>query len=370
MYASLDALQGWTGPLAFTARADDTLVRTDSQHYRAATSALAILGRNFAARHALLFPPEDDAVVSDVTPTTDWVLFLRRTRKECEGGPGVAPPGAGPVRVWVRAEPDEAAADALAERLQAGDWPPVAEWEKAEVVFAPDRTDLLTPEVTWQARYKAAAGGERVRYAAYAAETPTRAALVGVGRVDALLDTLPPVATRDAGLEPDLDIDPPAAYLAERTEGSAFLVTYADVETAEPVLAVAAPTSTAGTKELRTAIDDGDRAKVTEAVTSGFHRFDDLAASQTDLSELRDKELPLVFPEPPAGTVRAVLWLSEDLPETAQTALVTLAGKVVDAAKPVLAPTGGLAAPKRVKVAPPEGLRDAALFFVVDPVIG
>jgi hypothetical protein len=370
VYAALAGLTDWQALLAFTARADDTLARTRGQHYQAATAALAVLAtdthpddpRYVADRHALLFPPEDDAVVSEVTPTTEWVLFRRRTRKECEGGPGVGPPGAGPVTVWVREEQNAEAADALVQKLKADDWPPVEEWNQAEVVFAPDRTDLLTPEVTWRARYQDAGGGPHVRYAAYAADTPTQANIVGPDRVEALLDTLPPVATRDSGVEADLDVDPPEAYLPQRTEGSTFLVTYADVETPEPVLAVVAVDRNAATGAVQTAIDHGDAAVVANALTT-FVRPGEVTPQDQDLDSVVN-ELRVAFPTPPVAGARAMLWIRPGLSIDDRDALVVLAGRMATAAAPVMG-SADIAVPPPIEVVPPAGLPDATLFLVV-----
>ena len=369
VFAALADLDDWLSPLAFTARADDTLARLRGPYYQAATAALAVLAtdthpddpRYVADRRALLFPPEDDAVVSEVTAQQDWVLFRRRMRKECEGGPGVPPPGAVPVTAWVREEADEGAAKEVAAKLAAGDWPPTTAWGQTEVVFEPDRRDLLTPPLTWQKRYQDAGGGPHVHFAAYAAATPTLAATVGVDRVDALLDVLPPAATPDANANTGAVVAP-GPYLLPHTDGSAFLVTYAATEPVVRVLAVVALDRNR-TTAVKAAIEQGDAAVVANALPT-FVRPGELTPQDPDLAGIVT-ELRKAFPTPPSTAVTAVLWVRPGLPTADRDALVALAGQMATAAEPVMVPTpAGIQVPPPLEVAPPVGLPDATLFLI------
>jgi hypothetical protein len=365
VFAALDELTQlarWRTLGALVARADPEVARPTDQHHEAAVSALIVLGAKthpdelgyVADRNRQLFPPEDTAVTSEVRPSTDWVLFRRRTFRECEGG-SVSPPKVSPVTVWIRTEVGADQATEVAGGVAQGQWPDDG-WRRADVVFDPDEDTLLTPPQTWRERYRAAQGGPHIRLAVYAGTPDSPAALHVPGRLDALLAATAPAAVADVGATVGFAVDPPELILAG-TEGSIFLVTYTIPDTPGPQLAVVGAEDA---NALFTALEGADVRSVTDA-SRGFARFGEFRAQDTDRDALQRALGGQLPPNPSSG--RAVLWLDPSLPKADQVALTTLAEQARSVAEAVITPIA-LPLVATVTAAPPTGMPRAALFLL------
>jgi hypothetical protein len=229
-----------------TATQDSSVLRTGNVYHDTAASALAMLAAahpddpQYAERAYRELFPSGDTTTATVQAHRDWVLFRRRDRKDCEGAPVTANPG-DTVTVQVLAAKDAAEAATAVDAVLSGtgkDWP--TGWTATEVVFDGGTTTLLTPAPTWQQRYLDAGGADAVALAGYAAAAGSLGALVGVGRLNALLAALAPDVTLDPGA-PTAPVNPPDQLQpATGTDGTAFLVTHPPAPTPVPLLAVRA----------------------------------------------------------------------------------------------------------------------------------
>jgi hypothetical protein len=230
---------------ALTAVQDAGIGRAGNTYHDSAASALALLAAahtdpEYAEReYQRLFPP-DDRSAATVQARRDWVLFRRRRREDREGDP-VTPVALDSVTVQVlRVEGIEEAKRVVDVLLgsAAGDWP--SGWKATDVVYLGGTTTMLTPAASWQQRYRACDGADAVAFAGYAPASGSLGALVGTGRLRALLGALPPGVTPDPGL-PTVPVVPPAGLQpAPGTDGSAFLVSYLPGPVPVPTLAVRA----------------------------------------------------------------------------------------------------------------------------------
>ena len=174
-----------------------------------------------------LFPPVQ-ALPSRVRPTTDWVLFRRRRREDCEGTVEPTQPGTSNVAAWVaRAKDIDDAKRMTGELFDSGganlSWQPP---NGVFLEFEAGAPTLLTTPSAWQNRYDAAGGGKVVYSAGYASASGASGTPAGVGRAQALIDASAPAATLDPDGRVDLVGTPPANQMLGGTDGSIFLITY------------------------------------------------------------------------------------------------------------------------------------------------
>jgi hypothetical protein len=219
---------------AVDAAQDAAVNQSGDPHREAAIAALEILSALYPKDvtyvedgYGELFPATT-ALPSHVRPTTDWVLFRRRRREDCEGT--VELPQAAPSKVaaWIaRAETVDQAISWTAELFDSGGvklpWKAVS---GDALEFEAGAATLLTAPSVWRDQYQQANGGESVHSAGYAPTPGGSDVPVGVGRTQALLDATAPVATLDSDGRVDLVGVPPASQMLAGTDGSIFLITY------------------------------------------------------------------------------------------------------------------------------------------------
>lgn len=219
---------------AVDAAQDAAISRFGDPHREAAIAALEILSALYPEDvtyvedgYGGLFPATT-ALPSYVRPTTDWVLFRRRRREQCEGIAELPPAAPGKVTAWLaRAETVDQAKSWTAELFDSGGgripWKAVS---ADALEFQAGAATLLTAPSVWRDQYQQADGGESVHSAGYAATPGGSDVPVGVGRTRALLDATGPVATLDPDGRVDLVGVPPASQMLAGTDGSIFLITY------------------------------------------------------------------------------------------------------------------------------------------------
>ena len=219
---------------AVDATQDAAISQFGDPHREAAIAALEILSALYPDdvtyvedAYGGLFPATT-ALPSNVRPTTDWVLFRRRRREDCEGI--VELPAATPSKVaaWLaRAETVDQAISWTTDLFDSGGgrlpWKAVS---GDALEFDAGATTLLTAPSVWRDQYQQADGGDSVRSAGYAATPGGSDVPVGVGRTTALLDATAPVAMLDPDGRVDLVGVPPASQMLSGTDGSIFLITY------------------------------------------------------------------------------------------------------------------------------------------------
>jgi hypothetical protein len=228
------ALAAYEAIAAFDANQEASINQPGDLHREAAISALQILSglypqdATYVERgYSELFPPAP-ALPSRVRPTTDWVLFRRRRREDCEGTIEPTQPGTSQVAAWVaRAESIDDAKRMTGELFDSGG--ANIPWQPPNGVFLEfegGTATLLTTPSAWQGRYDAAGGGNVVYSAGYASAPGAADASPGVGRAQALVDASAPAATLDPSGRLDLVGTPPANEMLAGTDGSIFLITY------------------------------------------------------------------------------------------------------------------------------------------------
>jgi len=219
---------------AMDAAQEASINQPGDPHREAAISALQLLSGLYPndpmyVEHGYgeLFPPPP-ALPSRVRPITDWVLFRRRRREDCEGTVEPTQPGTSKVAAWVaRAKDVDDAKRMTGVLFDSGD--SNITWQPPDGVFLEfegGAATLLTTPSAWQSRYDAAGWGKVVYSAGYASAVGASGAPVGVGRAQALVDACAPVATLDPNGRVDLVGTPPANQMLGGTDGSIFLITY------------------------------------------------------------------------------------------------------------------------------------------------
>jgi hypothetical protein len=224
-----------TGVVAsFEAAEDAAISQPGDPHRESAITALQILSGlypedpGYVERgYGELFPPAA-AAQTRVRPTTDWVLFRRRRREDCEGIAGPALPGRSKVAAWVTRAESIDQAKSMADALFGGAGADIP-WKAAQgdfLEFEEGAATLLTTPAAWRTRYQTVGGGSMVFGAGYASGPGGSDAPVGIGRARALVDACAPVATFDPQGRVDLVTTPPADEMLAGTEGSIFLISY------------------------------------------------------------------------------------------------------------------------------------------------
>ena len=225
---------GYEAIAALDAAQETSINQPGDLHREAAISALQLLSglypedATYVERgYGELFPPVQ-ALPSRVRPTTDWVLFRRRRREDCEGTVEPTQPGTSNVAAWVtRAKDIDDAKRMTGELFDSGganlSWQPP---NGVFLEFEAGAPTLLTTPSAWQNRYDAAGGGKVVYSAGYASASGASGTPAGVGRAQALIDASAPAATLDPDGRVDLVGTPPANQMLGGTDGSIFLITY------------------------------------------------------------------------------------------------------------------------------------------------
>ncbi|MGY1679366.1 hypothetical protein [Geodermatophilus sp. SYSU D01176] len=313
------------------------VVRPGNASHDAAVDALTILSgahvpdAGYAETQiGLLFPPEQPRTGA-VQATTDWVLFRRRRREECEGD--VVPPAVvDPVTVWVLRAGSEDEAAELAAGIAGGSWPDEG-WERVDVVFADGAAALLTPDAVWRNRYVEAGGGTVIVLARYApAPAAQPAAAPGLGRLAALAQALAPEVTGPPAGAADLAQNPPGPRLLLGTDGSAFLVTVDPDPEVQQLLDVRMARFEAVDDPVYEAITEGTAATVQEEQDS-FAALNTVHAGSADeaFARIAEEARSFLFREDVGSNrrLRAVEWVHESLPDADRTAVHELAERVV-----------------------------------------
>jgi hypothetical protein len=220
---------------AVDAAQDAAINQFGDPHREAAIAALEILSALHPTdvsyvedSYGELFPPPVTALPSHVRPVTDWVLFRRRRREDCEGIVALPPATPSKVAAWLaRAETVDQAISWTTDLFDSGgarlQWKAVG---ADALEFQAGATTLLTAPSVWRDQYQQADGAESVYSAGYAATPGGSDVPVGVGRTKALLDATAPVAALDPDGRVDLVGVPPASQMLSGTDGSIFLITY------------------------------------------------------------------------------------------------------------------------------------------------
>jgi hypothetical protein len=217
---------------------EDPQINTPGEQHRdSALAALQILSGlypkdpSYVERgYAELFPSDSSSVEARVRPTTNWVLFRRRRRTDCEATVEAPSTRLGKVAAWVTRADDLEHAAALAQDLF-GSSQGTSPWSPTPVDFVDfdaGTATLRSASSAWRQRYQAAGGGPVVFAAAYGSSPGAPDAPVGVGRAKALVDATSPLATMEPGGLVDVLKSPPAGQMLVGTDGSIFLITYND----------------------------------------------------------------------------------------------------------------------------------------------
>jgi len=254
-------LAGTNVVAAFTAAEDAAISQPGDVHRESALDALNILSGLYLddpayAEHGYrkLFPPAA-AARTRVRATTDWVLFRRRRREDCEGTTGPALPGTSKIAAWVARADSIDQAKTVSDALFSGDDAGI-QWKAAVGDFLEFRSEaatLLTDPSVWRQRYQAVGGGSVVFGAGYASGPGGSRTPVGIGRARALVDACAPAATFDPHGRVDLVDAPPAGEMLAGTDGSIFLISYQP----DPVEVITMDAAAVGDEPLAAAIRDG-----------------------------------------------------------------------------------------------------------------
>jgi hypothetical protein len=310
---------------AFEAAENTAISQPGDPHRESAIAALQILSGLYPddagyvdQAYGELFPAAA-AARSRVRPVTDWVLFRRRRREDCEGDVGPALPGTSKLAAWVARADSIDQAKSAADALFGGADPGVT-WKATAgdfLEFEAGTATLLTPPSEWRGRYQTAGGGSMVFAAGYAAGPGGSDAPVGIGRARALVDACPPVARLDPQGRVDLVTTPPADQMLAGTDGSIFLISY-QPDLVEVITVDAADTNN---ETLVAAIDPTPDAVTVAAASAAAMpvldtvdvtiRTDDWAARLP--TELAQRKADLVAVHNTDLDWTAVVWMHQDL---------------------------------------------------------
>ncbi|SHN83760.1 hypothetical protein SAMN05660350_03486 [Geodermatophilus obscurus] len=322
-----------------TARALEAtdVVRPGNASHDAAVDALTILSgahvpdAGYAETQiGLLFPPERPRTGA-VQATTDWVLFRRRRREECEGDV-VLPAAVDPVTVWVLRAGSEDEAAELAAGIAGGSWSDEG-WQRVDVVFADGAAMLLTPDAVWRNRYEEAGGGAMIVLARYAPAVGAQpAAAPGLGRLAALAQALAPKVTGPPAGAADLAQNPPGPRLLPGTDGSAFLVTVDPDPEVQQLLDVRMARFQADDDPVHEAMIEGTAAPVGAAHAS-FAALNTVHAGSADeaFAHIAGEARSFLFREDVGSDRRlqAVEWVHQSLPDADRAAVHELVERVI-----------------------------------------
>lgn len=316
---------------AVDAAQDAAVNQLGDPHREAAIAALEILSALYPKDvtyvedgYGELFPATT-AVPSHVRPTTDWVLFRRRMREDCEGIVELPPAAPSKVAAWVaRAETVDQAKRWTAELFDSGGmkipWKPVS---GGSLEFEAGAAMLLTAPSVWRDQYQQAGGGESVHSAGYAPTPGGSDVPVGVARTQALLDATTPVATLDQDGRVDLVGVPPASQMLAGTDGSIFLITYqldrADVITIDAV--------DKDNRELVAAVGKGTPDPIAHApaaavpLLASVEFAGGLSPSPAELkAKLAERQAEIErWPGNPAVVPSVVVWMEQSLSDERKT---------------------------------------------------
>ncbi|HEY0543222.1 MAG TPA: hypothetical protein VGD53_33005 [Actinoallomurus sp.] len=255
---------------ALSASQDPAVNQAGDLHHDLAVDALTILqgakvNDPFFLDNALraLFPGGGETR-TEARPTTDWVLFRRRTVKECEGIIAPPPVAVSKVAVAVTTVGSKDEAQAVAEALRSGT-SDVA-WRRLGNVEFEARTAVFRtyPSVLRQ-NYLDAGGGNRLGFVGYGA--PTDDVRTGIARSHRVVDALAPGTTLDDN-NVGLLTNPVSGIpvLEPGTEAGVFLVSYVEQQPDKDcVTVINVPEVDEGTgQELAAAIHQGNVGRVDE----------------------------------------------------------------------------------------------------------
>jgi hypothetical protein len=307
---------------AVEASQDPAINQSVDPHRGAAIAALEILSALYPTdvtyvedHYGELFPAATAVASSQVQPTTDWVLFRRRRREDCEGIVQLPPAGSSKVAAWVaRAETVDQAESWTADLFDSsGAKVPWKAVSGDALEFEAGAVTLLTAPSVWRDQYQQAGGGESVYSAGYAATPGGSDVPVGVGRTQALLGATGPVATLDPDGRVDLVGSPPPNQMLAGTDGSVFLITYqpdpVDVITVDAV----------GNDKLAQAIRTPNlqtvrRAGAAVSLLVSVDATGGLTPPPADLkSKLDERKTEIAGQHGVAVAVSAVVWLAQSL---------------------------------------------------------
>jgi hypothetical protein len=318
-------LPGTNVVAAFTAVEDAAISQPGDVHRESALDALNILSGLYPddpayAEHGYrkLFPAAA-AARTRVRATTDWVLFRRRRREDCDGITGPALPGTSKVAAWVARADSVDQAKTVSDALFSGNDAGI-QWKAAEGDFLEFRSEtatLLTDPSAWRQRYQTAGGGSVVVGAGYASGPGGSRTPVGIGRARALVDACAPVATFDPHGRVDLVDAPPAGEMLAGTDGSIFLISYQP----DPVEVITVDAADLHNRTLVAAIDPTPDAAIVAAASAAAvpvldtvdvtSRTDEWAARLNN--ELAQRKADLAAAHPPDVEWTAVVWMHQDL---------------------------------------------------------
>jgi len=280
---------------------DDTIGDAGNRYHDFAVAALGILqglhpdepGWSEQAVQDL-FPIGSAEVVVDITPTTDWVLFRRRRREDCEDTIAPVPTPSRVVTWFVKAETeDEAQRFSLVLRGGEGEKLP---WTRIDTAEYDAGSATLREPGRFRTDYTSAGAGALIRFAGYASNGSGDP--VGVARTQGLVGALAPDARLDEDGTVDLVGDPPPDQMVAGTEASVFFVTYDEPTKPTELSCVevfTADVHTPNGQKLEQAIFAGD-AVLTEEIDAkdkaltrlGDVQFDGANADPQDLAAVID----------------------------------------------------------------------------------
>ena len=327
---------------ATDAAQDPAINQSGDPHREAAIAALEIVSALYPQdvtyvedRYGELFPAATALASSQVRPATDWVLFRRRRREDCEGIVELPPAGSSKVAAWVaRAETVDQAESWTAQLFDSGGakipWKAIS---GDALEFEAGAAALLTAPSAWRNQYQQAGGGESVRSAGYAATPGGSDVPVGVGRTQALLYATPPVAALDPDGRVDLVGVPPANQMLAGTDGSIFLITYqpdtVDVITVDAMNNEPLAVAIRDTPDVQTVAQAGAAISLLASVDATGGLTPPAAELRSKLDE-RKTEIAGQHGNQ-AVFVSAVIWLAQSLSGERKTQVQDHAASVVTA---------------------------------------
>jgi hypothetical protein len=275
----------------------------------------------FDTASAQLFPRAAAGQSVEVRPVTDWVLFRRRRREDCEGV-AVTPPPPDAVAAFVVLADGPEQAEELAKRLRdPGQSASDVEWKPfGTAEFDHGSAVLTTSGGLLRQGYRDAGGGGLIAFAGYAAAEVSDP--LGRPRARAVAASLAPEAELVDPAGVDLVTNPPVA-LPPGAQASMFVVSYRkpgadcvdvfvvpDVDTDEGAL-------------LRKALTEGDLATYSQLehtlVPLPDVSWTDDTADQAQLDALVSEYKTYLQKQQDAGTPRTSIsilaWIATDWAE-------------------------------------------------------